>query len=233
MLIASITESRSALSAVSTPSHGPSSLMPACTPTQQEIFGGQDAASAAAFALLLATHSEQSRRTHWLWVQDRQSIRTTGRPFLHGLPATLQTGLIHIAARTAEDALFALEEGVRCADFAFVIGEIAGDPKALDFTASRRLSVASERHGVPLFLIRNGGHADLSAARRRWRVTAAPSHPNPWNARAPGAARWQADLFRARNLPPALYHVDDANGWQRHAGTSAPYPVDLAAAAGA
>ena len=73
-------------------------------------------------------------------------------------------------AATPEDALFALEEGLRCRELACVIGEIAGNPKALDFTASRRLSLAAERHGVPLVLVRLDAARDLCSARMRWQV---------------------------------------------------------------
>jgi len=137
-----------------------------------------------------------------LWVQDKAALRLTGRPYRPGLPAALRDRVIHVAAATPEDALFALEEGLRCRELACVIGEIAGNPKALDFTASRRLSLAAERHGVPLLLVRLDAARDLSAARMRWQVAAAPSPPPRWNADAPGAPAWRAELFRARAHPP-------------------------------
>ncbi len=105
-------------------------------------------------------------------------------------------------AAKPEDALFALEEGVRCRDVAFVLGEVTGNPKALDFTASRRLTLAAERHGVPLYLVRLDAGHDLSSARIRWDVRAAPSAPPEWNAQAPGAPAWHAELFRARAHAP-------------------------------
>ena len=78
--------------------------------------------------------------------------------------------LIHVEARDARDALWAMEEGVRCAALSAVIGELWGDPRALDFTATRRLAVAAERSGVPCWLVRLGGTANLSGARMRWRI---------------------------------------------------------------
>lgn len=203
---------------------------------QQELFGSSRHACAPAMALHLAQAAALPDRVRWLWVQDRAAIRLSGRPFVHGLPPALQRGLVHVAAAKPEDALFALEEGLRCADFAFVIGELTGDPRALDFTASRRLSVASEKHGVPLYLVRHDGHAELSAARRRWRITPFTSPPAQWNARAPGAPRWQAELFRARGLPPGTWIGGEADDWHlrnpSENGTvvsSAPHPLDLAA----
>ncbi len=206
--------------------------------TQQELFGSGRNAAAIAFALHLAQRVGLPEHPAWLWVQDRASIRLTGRPFIHGLPPALRSGLIHITAARPRDALFALEEGVRCTDFALVLGELAGDPRALDFTASRRLSIACERHGVPLYLVRHDAGPDLSAARRRWRVAPYPSAPPRWNARAPGAARWQVELFRARDLPPGNWMVSEDDGHYpgqnnlRHAArepAGAAHPVDLVA----
>jgi protein ImuA len=51
-------------------------------------------------------------------------------------------------------------------------------PKCLDLVASRRLSLAAGESGVTLVLLRNGAHAEPSAALTRWQVTSAPSHPN-------------------------------------------------------
>ena len=81
-----------------------------------------------------------------------------------------------------------------------MIGELWGDPAALDFTATRRLAVAAERSGVPCWLVRLGGTANLSGARMRWRIASAPSLPNPFDPRAPGAPAWDAELFRARGM---------------------------------
>jgi len=143
----------------------------------------------------------------FLWVQDAAAIRTGGRPFLPGLPRDLAHRLIHVTARTAEDALFALEEGVRCRDLAFVVGEIAGNPRALDFTASRRLVLAAERHQVPLWLVRLDARRDLGAARMRWDVRSAMSHAPRWNPQAPGLPGWRGELFRARGLRPGAWWI--------------------------
>jgi protein ImuA len=88
-----------------------------------------------------------------------------------------------------------------------VIGELWGDPKALDFTATRRLAVASERSGTPCWLIRLGGSANLSGARMRWRIGSAPSLANPLDVRAPGLPAWDAELFRARGMPPGEWNL--------------------------
>jgi len=139
-----------------------------------------------------------------LWVQDRMAILESGRLYPPGLPGL---DLIHVEARDARDALWAMEEGLRCAGLSAVIGELWGDPRALDFTATRRLAVAAERYGVAAFLIRLGGHANLSGARQRWRLASAPSLANPLDPRAPGSPAWDAELFRARGRPPGRWTI--------------------------
>ena len=168
-----------------------------------EIFASASEASGAALALALALDNMRSESgaddcRSILWVQDKASIRLSGRPYRPGLPPELRTRVIHVAARTAEDALFALEEGLHCRELACVIGELAGNPKALGLTASRRLSLAAEKYGVPLFLVRLDAQRDLSSARMRWDVRSAASPAPRWNAAAPGMPSWRADLFRAR-----------------------------------
>lgn len=137
-----------------------------------------------------------------LWVQERMAILEGGR--VHP-PGARLPNLIHIEARDARAVLWAMEEGLRCAALGAVIGEIWGDPAALDFTATRRLAVAAERHGVAAYLVRLGGRANLSGARFRWRVASSPSLPHLLNPRAPGAAAWDCELFRARGAPPGRW----------------------------
>jgi len=212
-----------------------------------EIFAPAQEAAGAGLALALALDRIRSAapdpvadvpdQRPWLWVQDSEALRRSGRPYRPGLPRDLRHRLIHVAAKTPEDLLFALEEGLRCRDFAFVIGEIAGNPRALSFTASRRLSLAAERHGVPLWLVRLDAARDLSSARMRWQAGSAPSGPARWNVQAPGHPSWRAELFRARNHPPGEWIVrDEADRLlaARHIAQPQPAPHhgDLAAAAG-
>ncbi|MEO6716849.1 MAG: hypothetical protein ABIM50_06325 [Novosphingobium sp.] len=171
-------------------------------PRHSEVFASSLEGSGAALALAFAGDQLAADQRPWLWVQDKSALRLTGRPYRPGLPRELRHGLIHVAAKTPEDALFALEEGLRCRDFAFVIGELTGNPKALSFTASRRLSLAAEKHGVPLWLVRLDASRDLGSARMRWETRATSSLPPRWNPQAPGAPAWHAELFRARTHPP-------------------------------
>ena len=169
-------------------------------PTLSELFA--DHPRDGGWAGFLLAQIDRSKPV--LWVQERMAILESGRvhPPGLGLPA-----LLHVEARDARSALWAMEEGVRCAGLSAVIGEIWGDPAALDFTATRRLAVAAERSGVACWLVRLGGSANLSGARMRWRLASAPSLANALDPRAPGAPAWDAELFRARGAPPGRWSV--------------------------
>jgi protein ImuA len=132
------------------------------------------------------------------------AILESGRIYPPGLD---DLDIVHVEARDARAALWAMEEGVRCSALSAVIGDVYGDPAALDFTATRRLAVASERSNVPCWLVRLGGTANLSGARMRWRIASAPSLPNRLNMRAPGLPAWDAELFRARGFAPGRWTV--------------------------
>nr|WP_192895962.1 recA-like protein [Parerythrobacter lutipelagi] len=218
--------------------------------SNSEVFAAGNDASGGSAALALALDelrqldqgplAEAEDRRAVLWVQDRASVRLTGRPYRPGLPQAIRHRVIHVMAEKVEDALFALEEGLRCRDLACVIGELAGNPRALDFTASRRLSLAAEKHGVPLWLVRIDAARDLSSARMRWQVKPAVSHAPQWNAQAPGQPRWHAELFRARSHPPGNWILSDdgqtltADRTVSASGkrATAPHPVGMAFAAG-
>ncbi len=189
---------------------------------QAEVFASSREASGAGAALALALDAWRNRergegeeaedRRVVVWVQTRAALRAGGRPFRAGLPPEIRHRLIHVLAEKDEDALFALEEAVRCRDVAFVIGELAGAARALDFTASRRLTLAAEKHGVPLTLVRLDGTRDLSSARQRWAVRPAPSARPRWNRDAPGPPAWHAELFRARSHPPGSWLLREGAG---------------------
>ena len=121
-------------------------------PTLSEIFAAHPRDGGWAGFLLAQIDTSKPL----LWVQERMAILESGRVHPPGLPTQ---NLVHVEARDARDALWAMEEGVRCSSLSAVIGELWGDPKALDFTATRRLAVASERSGTPCWLVRQIGRA--------------------------------------------------------------------------
>ena len=141
-----------------------------------------------------------------LWVQDFLSRRENGAPYTPSLRGFgLEQPVLLVTVSHPRDVLWTMEEGAACAGLSAVIGEVHGGPEVLDFTATKRLSLRAEASGVPLYLIRSGDPGGLSAARMRWRISALPSQAHPQDAQAPGAARWDLDLFRARGHPPGRW----------------------------
>ncbi len=175
----------------------PRRLAPGRPPALSEVLAGAADGAAAGFVL-----AQLPRGGPVLWIQDRLSRVETGRPYLPGLGG--RTVWLLELVRPA-DVLAAAEEGLACPALAAVVAEIAGDPPALDFTATRRLVLRAEAGGIPCWLIRHGGSPDLSAARDRWRVASLPAAPHPDDPAAPGDPRWRVELFRSRDRAPGLW----------------------------
>lgn len=165
-----------------------------------EVFA-EKAIDAAAVQFVLARLSQS--HTPVLWVQDRLSRKETGRPYLSGFGAVRP--VIMLSLSRPADVLWAMEDGLRCKALGAVVGEIWGDPLALDFTATKRLAMRSEASQVPCWLVRRSAVPNLSAARDRWRVVSLPAAPHPHDAQAPGLPRWSVELFRSRRSKPGKW----------------------------
>ncbi|MEM1105915.1 MAG: hypothetical protein AAGH87_05955 [Pseudomonadota bacterium] len=107
---------------------------------------------------------------------------------------------LYIEAPKAVDVLWAVEEAVTASAVACVVAECDG----LDFTASRRLTLASQARGVAIILLLPWGREGATAAHARWRVSAQPSAPNRLDPRGLGRPRWAAALERSRTAPEAV-----------------------------
>lgn len=180
--------------------------------------GGVERHAAAVLSEVFAAHPSDGAATGFvlsrlpergtapvLWVRDRLTAREAGLPYL--LP--LSGGVIEVVLSNPRDVLIAVEEGLRCPALAAVVAEIWGDPKALDFTATKRLAIRAEAARIPCWLIRRGATANLSAARDRWRVGSLASAAHPDDPLAPGAPRWQVELFRSRDKRPGAWVIGD------------------------
>jgi len=165
--------------------------------TLAEIFP-ETATDAAAVGYMLARLPRTNAPV--LWVQDRLSRRESGRPYLAGIGTARP--IIMVDLSRAVDVLWALEDGLRCRALGAVVGEIWGDPPALDFTATKRLAMRAEAADVPCWLIRRAAAANLSAARDRWRIGSVASATHPHDPQAPGHPRWALELFRSRRSKP-------------------------------
>ncbi len=160
--------------------------------------GHGDLAGAAGFALAAGAASGSSAV---LWVSLAARTRELGAVSLDGLAAC---GLapdrwLEVCATKPREALWAVEEAIHSGAVERVVAEL----DTIDFTASRRLTLASAARGVPVVLLLGPACEGASAAEARWRVSALASAPNRFDPRAPGRPRWQAVLERARSAPAA------------------------------
>ncbi len=119
-----------------------------------------------------------------------------GRPYGPGLLwlGLAPRRLILVEARRAADVLAAMEEGLRSAATALVLGLLDG----VEATPARRLSLAAEAGATPCLLLTGPRHGGTIAAGTRWRAAPAPSAPHPFDPQAPGAPRVALGLDRCR-----------------------------------
>lgn len=182
-----------------------------------EIVAAQagDHPAAASFALALAARLRAARmRTPIVWIGEDFAALEQGALYgpglaFHGIdPACLL--LVHAAS--AKEALWAMEEALKCRAPAVVIGEI-WTVKAYDLAASRRLVLAAQKHATPcLFCLAGLSGADTlsSGADTRFEVRA---HPSPRRVSAgrrlplPGSVAWSVRIAKAR-AGPAGFGID-------------------------
>ena len=184
-----------------------------------EVFAA-DAGIATAFCALLAGRlAKDAENASVLWCERPWTLDAGA---LYG-PALLQFGidparLILVRVRRDNDALWAMEEGLRCGQVAAVVGELDD----ISLTASRRLQLAAEETGVTALSLRSKvDKPPPSAAATRWRLDAVTrekdqpraNHNNDFLNTPPalpglGAARWQAELFRCRGGTSANWMME-------------------------
>ena len=176
-----------------------------------EIVGGETAVGfAAALAARLAGEAHLTGRGEAvLWCLRPRAVFDAGH--LHG-PGLAQFGLdpgrlIIAQARSNQDLLWAMEEGLRSGRPAVVLGEVG----EVGLAATRRLQLAAEMGGVTALLLRRrAARRNSSVAVTRWRVTHVPSGDAfPDGAISPGC--WRLDLVRCRGGAPKSWLVE----WRR------------------
>ncbi|KJS26693.1 MAG: hypothetical protein VR75_06315 [Hyphomonadaceae bacterium BRH_c29] len=194
-----------------------------------EAYGHWAAATGFILAMVRPT-----RKGACLWVCQANIRLDTGHvpaASLHQM--TGGNGLrLSVVTRKAAEALWAVEEAIVSGAVSHVIAEVEG----ADFTATRRLALASEKHGVPVTLMLPHTCSGATAAMTRWRIGTRPSAPNRYDPRAPGQARYRALLERCRTAPTAAGQAFDLE-WNDEtlslhmvsgmaAGPAAPRPAD-------
>jgi len=183
----------------------PAGLLQIPRGTLNEIFADSRDESGAAlgFSLAMARGLVSLNRPGLILLQLAGEAQKMGLPYgpglVHfGLP---MDQLVLARPETIVELLWAMEEAIACRAVAAVVADIAGLHKALDFTASRRLSLRSAASGVGTFIVRYGRQREASAARFRWNIAPVVSGPQPFDDRAPGPPRWRAVLERGRLQP--------------------------------
>jgi protein ImuA len=169
-----------------------------------EIFAASagDAASASGFSLMLAAMLDKGipdRESRALFLI-REYRRGSGRYYPPGL-AELGIDPARCFNVDAPDTLAALKataDIARSGAAGVVLIELAGNPRLLDLTASRRLALAAEQTGTAVLLLRLGARESPSAAYSRWQVASAKSVP--LLADAPGLPAFTVTLLRHRRM---------------------------------
>jgi protein ImuA len=180
--------------------------------------------AAAGFALALAVRSGKTL----LWIQPEFAGLEAGGlygPGLELLGLPLQRLLVLRVTRPI-DALWAMEEGLKCRALAAVVAELASDGEAADVTATRRLALAARDGGALGLLLRHRPSGEPSAAATRWTVAAAPSRPDAFGGL--GCTAFDLSLVKNRRGPTGRWNI----AWNQHEHTFSALSLGMAAAAG-
>ena len=156
-----------------------------------------DGAAALGFAAALAARAI-GPSGELVWIRQDSDGYEAGE--VHG-PGLAEFGLnprrlslLRLCA--AADVLRAASEAARCASLCVAVLEIRTGRGQIDLTATRRLTLAAEKSGVTLFLLRTAARAVPSAATTRWSVRPSISRPLPGG--APGRPCFDVTLSRHR-----------------------------------
>ena len=170
-------------------------------------------AAATGFALALAARNfAQKARGETLWIATDYARSEGGCPYAPGLDlmGLSPQRLTVLRVPRPVDALWAMEEGLRCRGVANVIAELTDDGAQADLTETRRLTLAArEGAGIGL-LIRHRATPAPSAAATRWHVSAARSRPDAFGGL--GATSFDLSLVKNRRGPSGRWFVT----WDHH-----------------
>ena len=147
-----------------------------------------------------------NRKTTCLWVSTDRKV-FPGALKLFGIDPHQ---ILFIDTCSVKDALWTIEEGLKCGSLAAVVGEL----KNLSFTESRRLQLAVEQSQVTGFIHRvNSKNNPPIAAISRWRITSLHT-----NATSPGIGlpRWNVELIKVRNGRPGSWQLEWLNNNFQH-----------------
>ncbi len=177
----------------------------------------------AGFALTLAARAREPAK-ETLWIATDYGTLETGVPYgpgldLIGLPVDR---LLIVRVPRPVDALFAMEEALKCRALSCVIAELTQDS---DLTATRRLTLAAREGGALGLLLRHKATPAPSAACTRWQVAAAPSVPDEFGGL--GRTAFALSLTRNRRGPCGGWTL----AWDHHEHAFSALSLGVAEAA--
>ena len=112
--------------------------------------------------------------------------------------------IIFVDLKKEKDALYTIEEALKCKRLTTVIGEI----NQITFKESIRLQLAAEQSRVTGFLLRQKLNVlNTIACVSRWRITSLPSELND-GMPGVGFPRWNVELLKIRNGKPGNWKVE-------------------------
>ncbi len=138
----------------------------------------RNAGAVAGFVLSLVSLILKGQALPVLWIGTSEIFREAGFPYARGLQSLFGIApeqLLFSEAPKLTDALWVAEEAAKMTALAAIILEIRGSPQRLDLTATRRLHARAQNAGRPVFLLRQAGEAEPTAAPVRLIVSAAPA----------------------------------------------------------
>jgi len=116
--------------------------------------------------------------------------------------------VIFITLSKDKDILWVMEEALKCAGLAAVIGEL----REIDFKQSRRLQLAVEQSHVTGFILRNeSDKMGNTACAARWQIKPMLSEQVD-GLPGLGFPRWQVELLRVRNGQPGNWIIEWSDG---------------------
>lgn len=183
--------------------------------------------AAAGFALALASLRQGSRQT--LWIQQECAVAEAGGLYgpgldLIGLPSER---ILNLRVLRAQDALWAMEETLKCRAAVTVVAELRDDGPWTDLRTTRRLALAARENGGIGFLLRHRPSAAPSPAATRWEIAAVSGVRDRFGGLGP--ATFALSLVKNRRGPCARWII----AWNHHERVFTPaLSLGVAAAAG-
>ena len=157
-----------------------------------EVAAADFRAIPGAWGFLLALVARAERKSVVVW--PLVSGGAFGIPYAPGLKSfgLDPRSFLIVRCRRERDAAWAMEEALRIGAGAVV----GARPRDMDLTASRRLQLAAQHSGTPVFLLRAHDDRQPSAAVSRWRVAIMPGARDRFGLF--GEPRWRVALDYAK-----------------------------------